>query len=81
MSFKMVFTVSCNVNISRRDVHVHQVVDDSRLDVALVFVDQNFLSGVEDLDEAVVRLGLLVDGLVLKLVVLDPLAKVLHHVV
>ena len=81
MSFKMVFTVSCNVNISRCDVHVHQVVDDSRLDVALVFVDQNFLSGVEDLDEAVVRLGLLVDGLVLKLVVLDPLAKVLHHVV
>lgn len=81
MSFKMVFTVSCNVNISRRDVHVHQVVDDSRLDVALVFVDQNFLSGVEDLDEAVILFRYFVDRLVLELVMLDALAKVLHHVV
>ena len=81
MSFKMVFTVSCNVNISRCDVHVHQVVDDSRLDVALVFVDQNFLSGVEDLDEAVILFRYFVDRLVLELVMLDALAKVLHHVV
>ena len=77
----MVFTVSCNVNISRCDVHVHQVVDDSRLDVALVFVDQNFLSGVEDLDEAVILFRYFVDRLVLELVMLDALAKVLHHVV
>ena len=73
--------MSGDVDVPRRDVDVHQVVDDPGLDVALVLVDQHFLSGVEDLDEAVVRLGLLVDGLVLKLVVLDPLAKVLHHVV
>ena len=73
--------MSGDVDVPRRDVDVHQVVDDPGLDVALVFVDEDFLSGVEDLNEAEVRLGLLVDGLVLKLVVLDPFAKVLHDVV
>ena len=71
----------CNVDGSGCNVYVHQVVDDPALNVSLVFVDQNFLSGVEDLDEAVVRLVRLVDGLVLKLVVLDALAKVPDYVI
>jgi len=41
--------------------------------VTLVFVNQNFFSGVENLDEAVVVLLRLVDGLVHRLVVPDPL--------
>jgi len=73
--------VSRYVNVPRRDVHVHQVVDDPRLDVALVLVHQNFLSSVEDLDEAVVLFRNLVNGLILKLVVFDAFAKVPHHVV
>ena len=57
--------MTCNVDGSGCNVYVHQVVDDPALNVSLMFVDQNFLSGVEDLDEAVVRLVRLVDGLVL----------------
>ena len=57
-------TMSRNIDRPRRDVNVHQVVDDSALDVTLVFVNQNFLSGVEDLDEAVVLLLVLIDCLV-----------------
>ena len=71
----------CNVDGPRGDVYVHQVVDDPALNVALVFVDQNFLSRVEDLDEAVVRLVRLVNRLVLELVVLDALTKVSDNVV
>ena len=74
-------TVACNVDGSGCNVYVHQVVDDPALNVSLVFVDQNFLSGVEDLDEAVVRLVCLVDCLILKLVVLDALAKVPDYVI
>ena len=74
-------TVSCNVDVPGCNVDVHQVVDDPALNVSLVFVDQNFLSGVEDLDEAVILFRYFVDRLVLELVMLDALAKVLHHVV
>ena len=34
-------TVSGDVDVPRRDVDVHQVVDDPGLDVALVLVNQN----------------------------------------
>jgi hypothetical protein len=44
--------------------------------MSLVFVDENFLSGVEDLDEAVVTFFLLVDGLVQRLVVSDSFSKI-----
>ncbi len=54
-----------DVDVPGGNVDVHQVVDDPWLDVSLVLVNQNFLSGVEYLDEAVVRLGHLVDRLVL----------------
>ena len=73
--------MSGNVDVPGSYVNVHEIVDDPALDVALVFVDQNFLSGVENLDEAVVLLDLLVDGFVLKFVVLDALAEVLHNVI
>ena len=73
--------MSSNVDVPGGDVDVHEIVDDSALDVSLVFVDENFFSGVEDLDEAEVGLDFLVDGLVLQLVVLDAFAEVLHNVI
>ena len=75
------FTVSSKVDCSRRDVNVHQIVNDSTLDVTFVFVDQNFLSGVEDLDEAVVVLVCLVDGFVQRLVVTNSFPEIGHDLV
>ena len=73
--------MACNVDGPGGNVYVHEVVDDPALNVTLVFVDQNFFSGVEDLDEAVVRLVRLINRLVLKLIVLDALAKVTDNII
>jgi hypothetical protein len=32
------------INCPRRDVNVHEVIDDTRLDVTFVLVDQDFLA-------------------------------------
>ncbi len=71
------FTVSRQVDCPRPQVDVHEVVDDPALDVALVLVHQDLLSGVEYLDEAEPRLQGLVQCLVLIGVVLDALLEVL----
>ncbi len=54
-----------------RDVNVHEVVDDPALNVSIMLVDQNFLAGVKNLDEAVLILFFLVDGFILSLVMLQ----------
>ncbi len=41
--------MSGNVDGPGRDVDVHQIVDDSTLNVTFVFVNQNLLSGVKNL--------------------------------
>ena len=111
-------TVSGDVDGPRRDVDVHEIIDDSTLNVTLVFVNQNLLSSVKNLkqksififvkkhweqfspynlqlsansekktgeesnlDKTVVGFCNLVNSLVLKLVMLDPLREVGHHVV
>jgi hypothetical protein len=73
--------VPCNVDVPGGNVYVHQVINDPALNVSFMFVNQNFLSGVEDLDEAIVRLVCFVNSLVLKLVMLDSLGKVSDNVV
>ena len=69
--------MSRQVDGPRPQVDVHEVVDDPALDVALVLVHQDLLSGVEYLDEAEPRLQGLVQRLVLIGVVLDALLEVL----
>ena len=58
------------------DVHVHDPVDNLRLEVSLVLVDHVLLPGVEQLDEGEVGLVLLGDWLINFLVVFYPLKEV-----
>ena len=66
------------VDCPRRDMNVHEIVNDPALDVALVLVDQDLFSSIKNLHEAIASLQLLVHGLVLVLVVLDAVEKVLE---
>ena len=68
--------MSGEVNRSRRDVDVHDPVDNLRLEVSLVLVDHVLLPGVEELDEGEVGLVLLGDRLVDFFVVFYPLKEV-----
>ena len=58
------------------DVHVHDPVDNLRLEVSLVLVDHVLLPGVEQLDEGEMGLVLLRDRLVDFFVVFYPLKEV-----
>ena len=75
------FTVSSQVNCPGCYVAVHHVVDDPALNVAFVLVRQDFGAGVVHLEEAVLGLVSLVNLLVLRLVVADPLFEVFNHLV
>ena len=68
--------MSGEVDRSRRDVHIHDPVDNLRLEVSLVLVDHVLLPGVEQLDEGEVGLVLLGDWLIDFFVVLYPLKEV-----
>ena len=74
-------TVSSHVDSSRRDVNIHEIVDDPALYVTLVLVDENLLSGVKDLDEAVIVLFLFINRLVHCLVMTDPFPEIRHDFV
>ena len=68
--------MACEIDRPWGDVHVHDPVDDLRLEVALVLVDHVLLPGVEQLDEGEVGLVLLRDRLVDFFIVLYPLKEV-----
>ena len=68
--------MSGEIDRSWCDVHVHDPVDNLRLEVSLVLVDHIFLPGVEQLDEREVGLVLLGDWLIDFFVVLYPLKEV-----
>ncbi len=57
------------------DMHVHEVVDDSALNVPIVFMNQNLLASVKNLDEAKLVLLCFVDGLILGFVMLQKRVK------
>lgn len=71
--------VPCQIDGARHDVDVHEVVDDARLYVALVFVHQHLLAGVVDFHKGQVALVFLVQLLVLFPVVLDAQHKVRQY--
>ena len=58
---------------------VHQVIDDPALDVPLVLVHDDLLSGIEYLEEAEVGFQVLVERLVLLFVVFDPRFEIFDH--
>ena len=58
---------------------VHQVIDDPALDMPLVLVHDDLLSGIEYLEEAEVGFQVLVERLVLLFVVFDPRFEIFDH--
>ena len=68
--------MSGEIDRSRCDVHVHDPVDNLRLEVSLVLVDHVLLPGVEELDEGEVGLVLLRDRLVDLFIMFYPLKEV-----
>ena len=59
-------------------MEVHEEVDNPGLDVSLVLVHRNFLPAVENLQEAEIRFQALIQGLILILIVCNPLLEIIH---
>ena len=72
------FSLQTTTSVSHLQMKVHQEVDNPRLDMALVLVHRHFLPTVEDLQEAEVGLQDLIQGLVLILIVCNPLLEIIH---
>ena len=77
----LALAVSRQVDGARQHAYVHEEVDDARLYVADDAVDEEAFAHVEYLDERVVLLHLLVDGLVAHLVEANALEEVAHGLV
>ena len=60
-------------------MHVHEVVNDSALNMSIVFVNQDLLAGIKNLDEAKLVLFCLVDGFILGFVMLQKGVNVGGH--
>ena len=74
----MIQFLQTTTSVSHLKMKVHQKVDNPRLDVALVLVHRHLLPTVEDLQEAEIRLQGLIQGLVLILIVCNPLLEIIH---
>ena len=73
------FTMSGEIDSPLGYMDVHQVIDDPALDVPLVLVHDDLLSGIEYLEEAEVGFQVLVERLVLLFVVFDPRFEIFDH--
>ena len=71
--------MSSEIDSPLGQMDVHQVIDDPALDVPLVLVHDNLLSGIEYLEKAEVGLQALVQRLVLLFVVSDPRFEIFDH--
>ena len=78
MYYFTAFFLQTTTNVSHLQMKVHQEVDNPGLDVALVLVHRHLLPTVEDLQEAEVGLQGLIQGLVLVLIVCNPLLEIIH---
>ena len=72
------FSLQTTTSVSHLQMKVHQEVDNPGLDVPLVLVHRHLLPTVEDLQEAEVGLQDLIQGLVLILIVCNPLLEIIH---
>ena len=75
------FFLQTTNNVSHLQMKVHQEVNNPGLDVALVLVHRHLLPTVEDLQEAEVGLQHFIQGLVLVLIVCNPLLEIIHCLV
>ena len=73
------FTMSGEIDSPLGYMDVHQVIDDPALDMPLVLVHDDLLSGIEYLEEAEVGFQVLVERLVLLFVVFDPRFEIFDH--
>lgn len=69
------------INRSLRNVNIHQEVDDSRLNVSLMLVNDDFFAGVVDFHVRISVLFGLMQWLIFLLVMLDAQAKIVQSIV